>query len=108
MTYSFIDYRNSISERNGQDIESKEWKTAQEKVNEVVKGLLNQKDMRMAREIEGEMIDLLDSMYSIPDSTETKKMREGILKMVRENIELLRNSRFEDIAKGIEKEMEEV
>ena len=34
MTYSFIDYRNSISERNGQDIESKEWKTAQEKVNE--------------------------------------------------------------------------
>lgn len=54
MTYSFIDYRNSISERNGQDIESKEWKTAQEKVNEVVKGLLNQKDMRMAREIEGE------------------------------------------------------
>ena len=83
MTYSFIDYRNSISERNGQDI-------------------------RMAREIEGEMIDLLDSMYSIPDSTETKKMREGILKMVRENIELLRNSGFEDIAKGIEKEMEEV
>lgn len=106
MTYSFIDYRNSLSERNRQDIESKEWETAQEKVNEVVKGLLNQKDMRMAREIEGEMIDLLDSMYSIPDFAETKKIREDILRTVRENIELLRNSGFEDIAKEIEKEME--
>lgn len=104
MTYSFIDYRNSLSERNRQDIESKEW----EKVNEVVKGLLNQKDMRMAREIEGEMIDLLDSMYSIPDFAETKKIREDILRTVRENIELLRNSGFEDIAKEIEKEMEDV
>lgn len=105
MTYSFIDYRNSISERNGQDIESKEWETAQEKVNEVVKGLLNQKDMHMAREIEGEMIDLLDSMHNIPDFTETKKTREDILEVVRENIELLRNSGFEDIAIEIEKEM---
>ena len=108
MTYSFIDYRNSLSERNRQDIESKEWETAQEKVNEVVKGLLNQKDMRMAREIEGEMIDLLDSMYSIPDFAEIKKIREDILRTVRENIELLRNSGFEDIAKEIEKEMEDV
>ena len=108
MTYSFIDYRNSLSERNRQDIESKEWETAQEKVNEVVKGLLNQKDMRMAREIEGEMIDLLDSMYSIPDLAETQKIREDILRTVRENIELLRNSGFEDIAKEIEKEMEDV
>lgn len=108
MTYSFIDYRNSLSERNRQDIESKEWETAQEKVNEVVKGLLNQKDMRMAREIEGEMIDLLDSMYNIPDFAETKKIREDILRTVRENIELLRNSGFEDIAKEIEKEMEDV
>lgn len=83
-------------------------KQAQEKVNEVVKGLLNQKDMRMAREIEGEMIDLLDSMYSIPDFAETKKIREDILRTVRENIELLRNSGLEDIAKEIEKEMEDV
>lgn len=107
MAYTFRDYQNALSERDSYDMGSSAWSLSQIKVESIVEDLMEQRDSRMAHELEDEIYSIYEMLDHTPDLNETQEMRNALKADIEKDMNLLRKNGFDDIADGIAEEMEE-